>query len=83
MDPVIAIALWATLFVASHIVISSDAVRPGLIRAIGPLPYRGLSHWWRSSPSRRWSWPSPIIRTPVRCSGICAASSRFDGWCGC
>ncbi|HXR35797.1 MAG TPA: NnrU family protein [Candidatus Binataceae bacterium] len=42
MDPVIAIALWATLFVASHIVISSDAVRPGLIRAIGAMPYRGL-----------------------------------------
>ncbi len=42
MDPVIAIALWAALFVASHIVISSDAVRPGLIRAIGPMPYRGL-----------------------------------------
>jgi uncharacterized membrane protein len=42
MDPVIAIALWAALFVASHIVISSDAVRPGLIRAIGATPYRGL-----------------------------------------
>ena len=42
MDPVIVITLWATLFVASHLVISSDAVRPGLIRAIGAIPYRGL-----------------------------------------
>lgn len=42
MDPVASIALWATLFVASHLVISSNAVRPGLIRAIGVQPYRGV-----------------------------------------
>ena len=42
MDPVISIAIWAGLFVASHLVISSDAVRPGLVRAIGAQPYRGL-----------------------------------------
>jgi uncharacterized membrane protein len=42
MDPVVSIALWATLFVASHLVISSDALRPRLIGAIGLQPYRGL-----------------------------------------
>lgn len=42
MDPTATIAIWATLFVASHLIISSDAIRPGLVRAIGLQPYRGL-----------------------------------------
>jgi uncharacterized membrane protein len=36
------IALWAVLFVASHLVISSNRVRPRLIAAIGEQPYRGI-----------------------------------------
>jgi uncharacterized membrane protein len=42
MDPVLIIALWAVLFVGSHLVISSDAVRPALIERLGEQPYRGL-----------------------------------------
>jgi uncharacterized membrane protein len=42
MDPVAAIALWAALFLATHLVISSSAVRPRLVAAIGAQPYQGL-----------------------------------------
>ena len=42
MDPVASIALWAILFVGSHLVISSTAIRPWLIAKIGEQPYRGL-----------------------------------------
>jgi len=42
MDPVSAIALWATLFVASHLLISSQSIRPALVNRIGELPFRGL-----------------------------------------
>ena len=42
MDPVIAIALWATLFVASHLLMSSQSIRPALVNRIGELPFRGL-----------------------------------------
>ncbi len=36
------IALWAMLFVVSHLVISSSRVRPRLVAAIGEQPYRGI-----------------------------------------
>lgn len=42
MDPVLAIAMWGALFVGSHLLISSDLVRPRLIGAIGAQPYRGV-----------------------------------------
>ena len=42
MDPTVAIAFWAVLFVGSHLVISSDRVRPWLIGWIGEQPYRGV-----------------------------------------
>jgi uncharacterized membrane protein len=42
MTPVGWIALWAALFVLSHLVISSSAVRPRLLAALGEQPYRGL-----------------------------------------
>jgi uncharacterized membrane protein len=42
MDPVAAIALWATLFIVTHLIISSEAARPRLIELIGELPFRGL-----------------------------------------
>jgi uncharacterized membrane protein len=42
MNPVAAIALWATLFIVTHLIISSEAVRPRLIELIGELPFRGL-----------------------------------------
>lgn len=34
MDPTVAIGLWAVLFVGSHLIISSDRVRPWLISRI-------------------------------------------------
>jgi len=36
------IALWGVLFVGAHLVISSSAVRPRLIGAVGEQPYRGI-----------------------------------------
>ena len=42
MDPVALIALFAFLFLATHVGISSDAVRPRLIAAVGEQPYRGI-----------------------------------------
>ena len=42
MDPVGAIALWAALFLGTHLVISSSAVRPRLAAALGEGPYRGI-----------------------------------------
>ena len=42
MDPAVAIGLWAVLFVGSHLVISSDQVRPRLIGRIREQPYRGV-----------------------------------------
>ena len=42
MDPVFAIALWALLFVGSHLVISSRAVRPRLIALVGERAYPGI-----------------------------------------
>jgi len=42
MDPVASIALWAILFVGSHLVISSTGIRPWLIAKVGEQPYRGI-----------------------------------------
>lgn len=42
MDPVASIALWAILFVGTHLVISSTAIRPWLIAKLGAQPYRGI-----------------------------------------
>lgn len=42
MDPVIAIAFWATMFVASHLLVSSQSIRAGLVNRVGELPFRGL-----------------------------------------
>ena len=42
MEPVIAVAIWSSLFVATHLLISSQAVRPRLIELIGAQPYRGI-----------------------------------------
>ena len=42
MDPVAAIALWAILFIGTHLIISSSAVRPRLIGLIGDMAYRGV-----------------------------------------
>ena len=42
MDPVFAIALWAVLFLGKHLVISSRAVRPRLIAAVGDGAYAGI-----------------------------------------
>jgi uncharacterized membrane protein len=42
MYPVVAIALWALLFLGSHLVISSRAVRPRLITVVGEQPYAGV-----------------------------------------
>src|SRR5271165_2792648 len=42
MDATVWIALWAVLFLASHLIVSSSAVRSGLISALGEQPYRGI-----------------------------------------
>jgi uncharacterized membrane protein len=42
MEPVIEIAMWSSLFVGIHLLISSQGVRPRLIEAIGAQPYRGV-----------------------------------------
>jgi uncharacterized membrane protein len=42
MDPVLAIALWAALFLGTHLVISSRAVRPRLIAMVGERAYPGI-----------------------------------------
>jgi uncharacterized membrane protein len=42
MDPVAAIALWSTLFVVSHLLISSRTIRSRLVNRMSELPFRGL-----------------------------------------
>lgn len=42
MDATVWIALWAVLFLASHLIISSSAVRGRLVSAVGEQPYRGV-----------------------------------------
>ena len=42
MDATFWIALWAALFLGTHFAISSVAVRPRLIGAVGEQPYRGI-----------------------------------------
>jgi uncharacterized membrane protein len=42
MDATVWIALWAVLFLASHLIISSSAVRPWLTSAVGAQRYRGI-----------------------------------------
>ena len=42
MDPVAWIGLWAILFVGTHLIISSTAIRPGWIARVGEQPYRGI-----------------------------------------
>lgn len=42
MDATVWIAFWAVSFLASHLIISSSAVRPRLIAAVGEQPYRGI-----------------------------------------
>jgi uncharacterized membrane protein len=42
MDATVWIALWAFSFLASHLIISSSAVRARLISAVGDQPYRGI-----------------------------------------
>ncbi len=42
MDATVWIGLWAVLFLASHLIISSSAVRFRLINAVGEQPYRGI-----------------------------------------
>ena len=42
MDPVALIALWAALFLITHVAVSSSAIRPRLVAAVGESPYRGI-----------------------------------------
>jgi uncharacterized membrane protein len=42
MDPVESIALWAALFIGTHLVISSSPVRSRLVAAVGDQPYRAI-----------------------------------------
>ena len=42
MDAVALIGFWAALFLMTHLGISSAAIRPRLVGAIGEQPYRGI-----------------------------------------
>jgi len=42
VDPTASIALWAILFFGSHLIISSEFVRPRLISIVGEQPFRGI-----------------------------------------
>jgi uncharacterized membrane protein len=42
MDPVALIGFWAALFLITHLSISSAAIRPRLVAAVGQVPYRGI-----------------------------------------
>jgi uncharacterized membrane protein len=42
MNPVFAIALWGTLFIVTHLILSSAAVRPHLVAILGTQPFRGV-----------------------------------------
>ncbi|MGA2410676.1 MAG: NnrU family protein [Candidatus Binataceae bacterium] len=42
MEPVIGIAFWAILFIVTHLILSSQAVRPRLIAILGEQPFRGV-----------------------------------------
>ncbi len=42
MDPVVLIAFWAALFLITHLGVSSVAIRPRLVAAVGESPYRGI-----------------------------------------
>jgi uncharacterized membrane protein len=42
MEPVTEIALWAVLFVGTHLVLSSGPIRTRLVSSIGAQPFRGL-----------------------------------------
>jgi uncharacterized membrane protein len=42
MEPVAAIALWSSLFIVSHLLVSSRTVRPRLIGLVGDQSYRGI-----------------------------------------
>ncbi|HTT75467.1 MAG TPA: NnrU family protein [Candidatus Binataceae bacterium] len=42
MNPVFAIALWGTLFIATHLILSSSRVRPRLVAILGAQPFRGV-----------------------------------------
>jgi len=45
MDATVWIALWAVLFLASHLIISSSAVRPWLTGKVGEQAYRAIYSW--------------------------------------
>jgi uncharacterized membrane protein len=42
MDPVAEIALWTSLFVGTHFLLSSGAIRSRLIGVVGAQPFRGI-----------------------------------------
>jgi len=42
MDPIVAIGLWAVLFVGTHLLISSDVIRPRLVGWLGERAFRGV-----------------------------------------
>jgi len=42
MDPVGSILFWAALFIGTHLLVSSSAVRPRLVARVGEQPYHGI-----------------------------------------
>lgn len=42
MGPITLVALWAVLFLGTHLLISSRILRPALVNLVGEQPYRGI-----------------------------------------
>ena len=74
---------WAVLFVGTHVLISSNLIRPFLVRRFGEQVFRGVYSVVAWQHSFRYLWFSASTDTPVRCSGICAVPVRFVDLPGC
>ena len=83
MDATVWIALWAVLFLASHLIISSSAVRPRLIDAVGEQRFRGIYSLVVFATLGPLIYQFARNKTPAPCFGLCARCPRFEGLRGC
>jgi uncharacterized membrane protein len=83
MDATVWIALWAFSFLASHLIISSSAVRARLIGAVGEQPYRGIYSLVAAATLGPLIYEFARNKHAGRCCGTCVPTRRFDGWRGC
>ena len=71
------------LFLASHLIISSSAVRPWLISAVGEQPYRGIYSLIAFATLGPLIYEFRATSTPAPCFGLCGRWPRFEGLRGC